>query len=260
MATDYVRAQAAKATAFSPEQVFDGHRQDHALRISALLDRLERLGEQEQDRFLASLSDADRRSVAIAMRELEAAETNAIVGSAGPRPVDAYLEMLAQMSEEEQERFLAGLSDAERSRINAELLATPEEGSEVSEGSVRSNDGNSATGRRASSSAISRSVNGNGFGAAPTASHKQQLLQQQHDEAVSAALRVRQAGLDANALRHTGTDLRIKQQLGLAPTGEMPVEDTDHLLIPKPSDAEVEALVQLGYERSQAARTCLGSW
>ena len=258
MATDYVRAQAAKAAAFSPEQVYDGHRKDHALRISTLLDRLERLGEQAQDRFLASLSDNDRTSVAIAMRELEVAETNAIVASAGPPSVDAYLEMMAQMSEEEQDRFLAGLSDADRSRINAELLATPEQGSKVSEGSVRSSAyGSCVTGRRASSSAISRSVNSSGFGAAPTASVKQQLLQQQHDEAVSAAVRVRQAGLDAHALRHTGSELRIKQQLGLAPTGDMPVEDTDHVWIPKPSDAEVEALVQLGYERSQAALICM---
>ena len=152
--------------------------------------------------------------------------------------------MMAQMSEEEQDRFLAGLSDAERMLINAELLATPKEGSEVCEGSVRSSVyGSPSTGRR--------------FGAAPTASHKQQLLHQEHHEAVSAALRVRQAGLDAHTLRHTGSDLRIKQQLGLAPTGEMPVEDTDHVWIPKPSGAEVEALAQLGYERSQAALICM---
>ena len=171
------------------------------------------------------------------------------------------------MDEEEQDAFLASLSSEERRRLQGELELVggehgehgPATGASGADGSEGSGDRSGARQSHAWSGASASDLrSGKAFPPASSlpGSVKQQHLQQKHQDAVREARELEQARLDAQSQRYTGSDLRVKQQLGLAPTGEMP-HDTDHLEIPQPSEVEIAALVQLGYSRPQAALICM---
>jgi hypothetical protein len=164
------------------------------------------------------------------------------------------------MEDEEQDAFLASLSSEERRRLREELeLVGGDDG--PAPGDTRA-DGSEVSGGRSAGARQSHAWSGGSASdlrsgkASLPGSIKQQHLRQKHQDAVGEAHELEQDGLDAPAQRYTGSDLRVKQQLGLAPTGER-THDIDHLDIPAPSEVEMAALVQLGYSRAQAALICM---
>ena len=93
--------------------------------------------------------------------------------------------------------------------------------------------------------------------AAAAASVAQQRLEQVHGAHVDALSQLVSQGADAHSLKHTGSALRARQQLGLAAAGDALTDESDHVVIAPPSQAEVDALERLGYGRSQAAFICM---
>lgn len=213
----------------------------NAERIDALIEMLAEMGEYDQNQFLASLSAADRAGIESAMRQLDAASAAGSVGLgetggvAETTQVDVYVDMLAAMSESEQDTFLQSLSADECAKLRAELQQGKDE---------RFYDSTPPSSRRAGSQV------------SQLASSQQQSLAQASLRSHSERKALRDANEDAKSQRYTGSELRIRQQLGLAPTGEW-TDDMDHLTIPQPSEAEITSLQQLGYQRSQAALICM---
>lgn len=173
------------------------------------------------------------------------------------------------MKDEEQDAFLASLTPEERDRLHKELFATGElgdaagssgqdqDGSTVAAGSAASKTRSSASqSHQMSEGQVSELVSGGGLSVGRAGSIKQQGLQREHEAAMSAAAQLKATSQDAQAQRYTGSDLRVKQQLGLAPTGEIP-HDQGQVDIPQPSEMEMSALVGLGYSRAQAALICV---
>ena len=91
----------------------------------------------------------------------------------------------------------------------------------------------------------------------PPASVAQQRLEQVHGAHVDALSQLVSQGADAHSLKHTGSALRARQQLGLAAAGDALTDESDHVVVAPPSQAEVDALERLGYDRSQAAFICM---
>jgi len=168
------------------------------------------------------------------------------------------------MDDEEQDAFLASMAPEERLQLQKDLLATGElgdaGGSMGSESRIKSSarlsDPTSGGHTSEAPSAGGQAQSWGGQAQSRASSIKQQSQQRELTGAMRSAQELKEANEDAQALRYTGSDFRVKQQLGLAPTGELPGE-LDHIEIPQPSEFEMAALVQLGYSPAQAALICV---